>query len=502
MRHALRIFFGLIVAGVAGGVALLLYGPAAAMLTAAVVLGLAVGGIWLSTVGRRLVVTGMVLALLASVGLLAWQVMTVLAALNAPPGPVAEPDPVALASATAKVEEVADDAGFRLELDEEEITALVQQGLAEADTPLASAVFDVDGDDEVIRFTGQFRSGDLTIAATVRLTAELGGVSVELVEADVGDINLPGMVSGALEDIVSGVADFGAVLGESGASVQSVEYTDTSLVLVGTTRRGEVLTSEALLASLQENTASLAGAVEPPPERLGPGRVDDVSAPGDTYYVALGDSLAANVGVDRPRDGYVSRFHAELERRNGATYGLRNFGISGETSGSLVQGGQLDDALAFMAANTISYVTIDIGANDLLGHVGSADCADDLDAPACQQRIGASLDAYRTNLALILDEIRSAAPDATIIFLQAYNPFSLGLAAFVEFENQSNAAVAELNEVAAEVAASRGMLVADGFTPMLGTTAATTHMTDSPPDIHPHPIGYDILAVALVEALP
>ena len=501
MRHTLRILFAMVVGAIGGTTAWMLYGLPAGVVVAAGVLLLAIAAIWMTASARRWVVAVMAAVLVGSLGVVVPRGLALMAALTNPSGPVAQPDPAALASAEAKVDEVVDDAGFRLELDEAEITALVQQGLAEADTPLASATFDVDRAEEVVRFEGRFRSGDLTLRASARLVVAFGGVSVELVEADVGDLDLPGMVTGAIEDIVSGVADFGAVLTESGASIQAIEYTDTSLVLVGTNRDGEILTSDALLESLKESAASLGGAVVPPAEQLGPGRVDAVTADGPTYYVALGDSLAANVGVERPRDGYVSRFHAALERRDGVTYGLRNFGVSGETSGSLIQGGQLDQAMAFMQENPISYVTIDIGANDLLGHVGSPDCSDSLDTPSCQDRIQASLAAYRANLSLILDQIQSAAPEATVILLQVYNPFSLGLSSFVEFENQSNEAVRALNTVAAAVASERGVLVADGFTPMLGTTAVTTHMTENPPDIHPKPIGFDILAVALVEAL-
>ncbi len=87
------------------------------------------------------------------------------------------------------------------------------------------------------------------------------------------------------------------------------------------------------------------------------------------------------------------------------------------------------------------------------------------------------------------------------MFLQTYNPFSLGMESFVEFEQDSNQAVLTLNQTAATVAGTRGVLVADGFTPMRGTTSATTHMTDTPPDIHPNGLGFDILAFALVEAL-
>ena len=60
--------------------------------------------------------------------------------------------------------------------------------------------------------------------------------------------------------------------------------------------------------------------------------------------------------------------------------------------------------------------------------------------------------------------------------------------------------VSRLNAVAAEVASARGIAVADGFTPLQGTTAATTQMLDAEPDIHPNAAGYDVLAGALVDA--
>lgn len=501
MRAALLTLFGLTVAVVSGVVAWLFAGPVAGVASALAAVGLAAWATRLNGWGRRGAVAGLSAVLLASVGLMAWQVSAVAEALGDTSGPVAPGDPGRLASATVKLEEASASAGFRLELDEEELTALVQEALAETDTPLGAITFDVDGEQGVVRFKGRFRSGDLTMAGAVRITAELGGVAVELVEAEIGAIAVPGALTDALEDIFAGIADFEGALAESGASVQSVEYTDTSLVLVGTSRTGTVLTSQALLGNLRERAASLTGAVTPPPEQLGPGRLDGTEAEGTSYYVALGDSLAANVGVDRGRDGYVSRFHAEIERRDGVSYGLRNFGIPGETSGSLYWGGQLEEAIEFMGSHDVAYVTIDIGANDLLGHLGSADCGEDLTSAACSDRIEDALASYEETLALILEEVTTAAGDATVVFLQTYNPFSLGLASFVEFERVSNEAVEELNGVAARAARAQGALVANGFTPMQGTTTATTHMTDSPPDIHPRAIGFDILAVALVEAL-
>jgi lysophospholipase L1-like esterase len=218
-------------------------------------------------------------------------------------------------------------------------------------------------------------------------------------------------------------------------------------------------------------------------------------------YLALGDSLAANVGVDDARDGYVSRLHRQLELRDGRSYGLNNLGISGETSGTLIRSGQLDEALEFIADSRIAYITIDIGANDLLGHLGSEDCALSTQAPACRQRIAATFASYGENMEVIFDSLRDAAPDATIAFVRAYNPFSLGIAPDAGFERESSEILDALNDIAARLAADRDIIVADAFSPMQNTAAATTRMLDSPPDIHPRPIGYDVIAAAVLDAL-
>ncbi|MDA1010495.1 MAG: SGNH/GDSL hydrolase family protein [Chloroflexi bacterium] len=113
-----------------------------------------------------------------------------------------------------------------------------------------------------------------------------------------------------------------------------------------------------------------------------------------------------------------------------------------------------------------------------------------------------ALDAYRDNLTRILDTLRDAAGDDTpILFLATYNPFSLGLSG-LQLETASNDATIQLNGVASEVAATFDVHVADGFTPMRGTAAATTHMLDTPPDIHPNGSGHDLLAQALASAAP
>jgi lysophospholipase L1-like esterase len=101
--------------------------------------------------------------------------------------------------------------------------------------------------------------------------------------------------------------------------------------------------------------------------------------PGPSYYLSLGDSLAAGVqpdadGASRPTDrGYADQLYAVLHR---SAPGLRlvKLGCSGETSWTMIRGGicpypggsQLADARQFLRAHRghVALITIDIGAND------------------------------------------------------------------------------------------------------------------------------------------
>ncbi len=438
------------------------------------------------------------------------EVSTIVRALTGIEGPAAPADALALAAAEENLEGATDDAGFRVELDEDEITAVIQDGLQEADVPLRRVTVDiVDGaspGEGRIDFIGEFKTEDVEVRGSVIAHIEMGAVQVDVVNVELGALNLPGIAANAIEDAVDDllarVSDINSLLAEAEADVQSISIGDDRIVITGTQSGAAILTSESLLTGLQEQAAAAGATVDPPPERLGPGTVASTFSEGSIYYVALGDSLAANVGVDDPRDGYVSRFHNQLEIRDDRDYGLRNFGISGETTGTLIRNGQLDDAVDFIRDNRVAYVTIDIGANDLLGHLGSEDCSESTSAPPCAERISSTFESYEQNMVVILDELVDAAPDAMVMFVRAYNPFSLGIAPDVGFEKESSDILDAFNGVAAELAAERGILVADAFTPMQNTTAATTLMVSTPPDIHPKPIGYDVIAAAMVDALP
>lgn len=421
-------------------------------------------------------------------------------------GAVDEPDLAAVAAAEAAISGAAEQNGFSLELTENEIGAFLQKGLAEIENnPIRRVEVDIVGGEDdrpgTLSVSGRFKSGGIDFKGTISFALEAGAIQVAVEELEIGDLDLPGIGRDAIEDILAEVTDLNEALVGLDADVQSVVLSDDTLVVTGTHGGGAVVTSAALLAALADQAAAIGSAVEPPAARFGPGEVNGTVASGSPVIVALGDSLAASVGVDEPRRGYVSRVHAEVQRRDGMAYGLRNFGVSGETTGTMIRNGQLDLATAYMATVEVAYVTIDVGSNDLLGHLGSADCADDIDAPACLDRLDAAFATYQANLGVILDRLVEAAPNATIVYLTSYNPFSLGLAGGIGFENRSDEILEAFNAHGTALAGDRGIVAADGFGPMQGTTAATTHMLDAEPDIHPKGIGYDILAGSIIDAI-
>lgn len=502
MRAAL-VIAGLLAAVCAGVVVLFTVGDIAGIAVLVVLLAAAVYGAWFASSGLRRVLLLVALAVfVGSVGFGGWTAARLATGLRNTSGPADRADPAALATANGKIDGVRDTAAFRLELTEQELTAVVQDGLRDANAPVRKITLDfvagTGAEPGELRFRADFKDGSLSATGALGYRLVGGDVRLEVREISIGAVTIPRAARGAIENIAEQVGDLNRTLREQRVTVQALTMASDRMVLIGTQGEGRVITSQALLAGFKSRASALGAAQAAPPEKLGPGVVNDRNAPGAPLYVALGDSLAANVGVAQARDGYVSRFHNQVQKRDGKQYGLRNFGIAGETSGTMLRG-QLDQATAAMKAADVAYVTIDVGANDVLAHLGSDDCAQGADTPACKARIEASLATYRANMETILARVKEAAPKARTIFLQTYNPFGFGFQG-VRFEDDTNRVTGDLNRAAADVAQRRGVLVADGFTPLRGRAGTTTHMADASLDIHPLAIGYDALAAALLEA--
>jgi lysophospholipase L1-like esterase len=146
-----------------------------------------------------------------------------------------------------------------------------------------------------------------------------------------------------------------------------------------------------------------------------------------SYYVSLGDSLAAGVQpIGDPNDlyrtdaGYAEQLLA-LARVDSPKLKLVKLGCPGETTATMIAGGicsydghrsQLDQAIHFLQSHReqVAFVTIDIGANDF----------------PCQeaQCIPAGVASIQANLPPILAALRKAAgPHVPIVGMTLYNPF-------------------------------------------------------------------------------
>ena len=156
---------------------------------------------------------------------------------------------------------------------------------------------------------------------------------------------------------------------------------------------------------------------------------------GPTYYLALGDSLS--VGFQPNRGPTVHGYTDVLARRVRtsaiADLELENVGCPGETSRSLLSGerspcsypagSQLQAAVDFLTAHPgqVAFVTIDIGANDLLNRCLEPSL---LIQRSCAREVAPKIG---DRLAQIVDALSSAAgPGVPIVGMTYYNPF-LGL---------------------------------------------------------------------------
>jgi lysophospholipase L1-like esterase len=144
-----------------------------------------------------------------------------------------------------------------------------------------------------------------------------------------------------------------------------------------------------------------------------------VGAPSDPnarYYVALGDSLA--IGYAAPAgQGYVDDLLAHYSSQVPGLQ-LVDFGVSGETTQSFIDGGQLKAAEAFLSAHAsqVSFLTIDIGGNDIVAcGEGSPQSG-----ASCAQ---SALTTIATNLHTILQGLRQAdGSDLKIFGMNYFNP--------------------------------------------------------------------------------
>ena len=228
-------------------------------------------------------------------------------------------------------------------------------------------------------------------------------------------------------------------------------------------------------------------------------------------YVALGDSLAFGVGASNPSTtGYVALTHNALRgsQRFGPTgLELLNLGVAGARSADLVApGGQLDLALdeiqgrqrdASPVANEVEVISVDVGGNDLLGLVApGSPCLESASVEPCRAAFGEVLSGINANLTEIVTRLREAAPEAVIVVVDLYNPYS-GTGDLRE--PIAEVGVGQVNGVIGAVTADPNLRITTASIFQLFTGRGTQWV--APDGIHPNDNGHRVIAEAVIAAI-
>lgn len=141
-----------------------------------------------------------------------------------------------------------------------------------------------------------------------------------------------------------------------------------------------------------------------------------------TQYVALGDSLASGTTYDGKDDGPGTEFPGYpdyiAERFGKSTIDFKNFGVAGYTSAQL-KDDVLNKPAVRQAIAEATHITVDIGANDLLGLLPKQP-GEVLNPEQVQQGIAA----VSANINTILSTIDQLNPKTNVYVMGYYNAFA------------------------------------------------------------------------------
>lgn len=453
----------------------------------------------------KIAILAVVVIVVIVVAFIALAAFSVFRSLSGEPEPLS-PEIVAQGQAVERKidDSVADQSAFYLELNDEELSSLL---LFRAGSVSAIRDIGVSINPGVLEINGSLGGTPAVgFSGSVDVVFENGLIDLNVSDVSLSFLPVPGAVQEELQPLIDQGLDINEALSDSGsAMIQSFDMQPGRVIIVGVQTGGTSVSTLTVDTFKQAFQSSGGGTAPVPPgaDQVPPGTAG-ISEPGDELYLALGDSLAANVGVSRPQDGYVSRFHAHLERETGRDLGLLNLGISGESSISILQG-QFQQAINEIQRrrddgdpNTrVSVLTLDLGANDLLTHLGSGECQQSPRGEACQARIEAGLNGFSKNFPEIVGTLSNELePDAEFYIMTMYNPFDFGLD--IPFEDFSNEILVRLNMIIAENGNNVGAELADPYQLMGGNAAAWTNMLQG--DIHPNADGFQTLAYSLAQA--
>lgn len=245
------------------------------------------------------------------------------------------------------------------------------------------------------------------------------------------------------------------------------------------------------------------------------------AAPTPTLYVAVGDSLAWGDGASDPATtGYVpllADYFAGVPHGGGKS--SVNLSVRGETTASVLAGGQLAATMAAIGdpSTDTRVVTVSLGGNDVGALLNDADdvCVHDPMSAACQALVIEALQGAGARFPIVLGSIMAALAadegDERVYVMTVFNPFG-GLGA--PYEDAIDgvllgsdlridcAAMAVdptatgLNDIIACTAFALGATVVDAHAVIGDDALSLTHIGEGTLNTHPNDAGYALLAKA------
>ena len=215
-------------------------------------------------------------------------------------------------------------------------------------------------------------------------------------------------------------------------------------------------------------------------------------------YVATGDSVAAGIGARTPATGYASLFFDFLKTRSGGSLDeLVNRAVPGETSGSMLTGGQLTAARAAIddRRSDTKVVTVTIGGNDVLAGA----CPSGYSNPAtCPFAVN-----FETILRRLADGLARDPGDEHLFVTTYYNIMKgtpnepvtrarlLGSDGVIACAGRGSEV--GLHDAISCRGAAHGAVVADAYPPFYASPVNPI----SPDGIHPNDTGHGLIAAEL-----
>jgi lysophospholipase L1-like esterase len=193
----------------------------------------------------------------------------------------------------------------------------------------------------------------------------------------------------------------------------------------------------------------------------------------NTRYMALGDSLVAGYGAVPATQGYVYLLYKDGVFDTTTNTLLSNAGVPGVTSLQVLEH-QVPQAIEAFRPTVI---TLTVGGNDLLRIL-----KEDADA-------GQVLRDFQTNFTLILQNLRTALPNARIVVSNLYS---------IPQIPDADRVIPIFNQIVASVAGAFNVPVADVYSAFLGREGLL--LIERPgataDEVHPTNAGYRVMAQA------